>query len=141
LDVAFGAAGINDYLNTGIGYSRIRDRQYFVPFGGRVILPLAHERFLVSGGAGGAYMRYGEFLRQPSDYYHIDCPYCASRDGWGWYALVNVSGFIDRGHHFRVGVTGKTYRGHTSGEPLGGVPGFETKDQWLMLMGEFGFSF
>jgi hypothetical protein len=47
-DTAFGAAGVNDYLETGLGYRRIRDYQYFVPFGGRAILPFASERFHIA---------------------------------------------------------------------------------------------
>ena len=39
-DSVFGAAGVNDWLPTAFGNLRIRDFQSFVPFGGRVILPL-----------------------------------------------------------------------------------------------------
>jgi hypothetical protein len=140
-DTAFGAAGVNDYITTGFGYSRIRDRQYFVPFGGRVILPFAHERFQISGGAGGAYLHYGETLHQPSDYYHVDCPVCTARSGWGYYALANASYYFDRARHFRFGVTAKAYRGHTDGDAIGYLPSYQTNDEWLHLMGEFGFSF
>lgn len=140
-DTAFGAAGINDFLDTGLGYRRIRDYQFFVPFGGRAILPIANERFQISGGMGGAYLRYAERISQPSDYYRVDCPPCAARSGWGYYGLVNTSAFLDSGRHFRVGVTAKMYRAHTDGEPLGDVPPFRTKDRWLMIGGEFGISF
>ncbi len=140
-DTAFGAAGVQDYLNTGLGYSRIRDYQFFVPFGGRAILPLASGRVLLSGGLGGAFLRYAERIHQPSDYYQVDCPVCTARSGWGYYGLVDLSTFIDQGHHFRAGVTAKMYRGHTDGEPLGGIPPIRTQDRWLMIGGEFGFSF
>ncbi len=138
-DTAFGAAGVNDYLYTGIGYQRIRDYQFFVPMGGRAIIPIG--RLMISGGGGGAYLRYSEHLRQPSDYYRVDCPVCTSRSGWGYYGLVNVSAFLDRGRHFRAGVTGKMYRAHTEGESLGALPAIRTKDRWLVIGGEFGFSF
>ncbi len=141
LDMVFGAAHVRDYLQTDFGSLRIRDRQFFVPMGGRAILPLAGGRLLISGGGGGAYMRYSELLHQPSDYFKIDCPVCLTRDGWGYYALADVSGYIDRGQHFRVGVQGKSYRGHTSGGSLGGLPEVRTKDQWLMILGTVGFSF
>ncbi|HVX65117.1 MAG TPA: hypothetical protein VHA11_00870, partial [Bryobacteraceae bacterium] len=139
-DMVFGAAHVRDYLDTTLGPLRIRDRQFFVPFGGRAILPLFDGRVLISGGGGGAYMRYAELLHQPGDYYRVDCPVCLTRDGWGHYALGEVSGFLDRGQHFRVGFQAKSYRGHTDGDSLGGVP-THTKDQWLFLMGTVGFSF
>jgi hypothetical protein len=140
-DTAFGAANVNDYLETGLGYRRIRDYQYFVPFGGRAILPLAGDRFQIAGGMGGVFMRYAERISQPSDFYRIDCPVCSSRSGWGYYGLVNVGGFVDQRRIFRVGVTAKMYRGNTDGEPLGNIPPLRTTDRWLMIGGEFGISF
>jgi hypothetical protein len=77
----FGAADVEDYLNTGAGFLKIRDREVFVPLGGRAILPLARGRFLFGGGGGVAYMRYAEVLRQPSEYFRFDCPVCTSRSG------------------------------------------------------------
>lgn len=141
LDVGFGAADVRDYLDTGFGPLRIRDREYFVPLGGRVIAPFAGGRILVSGGGGAAWMRYAEGLRQINDYYKLDCPPCTARSGWGYYVLGNVSFFLNAGQNFRVGFTNKVYRGHTEGEPLGDLPGRRTKDNWLKLYGELGFSF
>lgn len=141
LDIQFGAADVRDFLTTGIGDLRIRDREFLVPFGGRAILPFDRGRFMFSGGGGGAYLRYSELLHQPSAYFRIDCPVCTSRSGWGYYALVNVSAFVDHAQHFRVGVTSRFYRGHTAGDALGAVPGVRTRDQWINLAGEFGFSF
>jgi hypothetical protein len=141
LDMVFGAAQIRDYLDTGIGSVRIRDREYFPTFGGRAILPLVHGRFLISGGGGGAWLKYAERVSQPSDYYRVDCPVCTSRDGWGYYALGNASYFFNRWQNFRVGVTVKSIRGHTNGEPIGPVPGFQTRDRWTHVFGEIGFSF
>jgi hypothetical protein len=140
-DVGFGAADVRDFLPTGIGYLRIRDREYFVPMGGRVIAPIAGGRVLFSAGGGAAWMRYAEGLRQVSDYYRFDCPPCTSRTGWGYYILGNVSLFLNQGHNFRVGLTNKIYRGHTEGEAVGPVPSRRTKDDWLKLYGELGFSF
>ena len=141
VDVGFGAADVRDFVETGFGPLRIRDREYFVPFGGRVIAPLLGGRLFVSAGGGGAWMRYAEGLRQISDYYRFDCPSCTSRSGWGYYVLGNVSYFLNEGQNFRVGVTNKIYRGHTEGEPVGPLPGRRTKDDWLKLYGELGFSF
>ncbi len=140
LDMVFGAGHVRDYLDTGFGPLRIRDRQFFIPFGGRAILPVLNGRLLFSGGGGGAYMRYAELLSQPSDYYHIDCPVCTTRDGWGYYALADVSVFLDRNKHFRVGAVAKSYRGHTEGGTISGVP-VRTNDRWLNILGEVGFSF
>ena len=140
-DTVFGAGNVRDYLETDFGFLRIRDYQYFIPFGGRAILPLIGPgRLLISGGGGGAYMRYSERLRQPSDYYHFECPGCSSRSGWGDYALADVSAFLDRAQHFRLGVVTKVYRGHTEGDPLAGA-GLRTRDHWVNLMAQFGFSF
>jgi hypothetical protein len=141
VDTLFGAADVEDYLDTGAGFLKIRDREFFVPLGGRAILPLARGRFLFGGGGGVAYMRYAEVLRQPSEYFRFDCPVCTSRSGWGWYALASATGFLDRDQHFRIGVTSRVFRGHTEGEPLGPVPGVRTRDHWVNVYGEFGFSF
>lgn len=139
LDVLFGAARVEDYLTTGIGDFRIKDREYFVPFGGRAILPLARGRFLLSGGGGGTWMKYLERVSQPSPDFRIDCPICTSRSGWGYYALGNASYFPWQA--IRVGANVKVIRGHTEGEPIGPVPGFRTHDKWLLINAEIGFSF
>lgn len=141
LDTVFGAAGVRDFFQSPLGPLRIRDYQFLIPFGGRAVLPMAGERLLAFGGAGGAYLRYSELIRQPSDYLRVDCPVCGSRSGWGYYALAGAAVFVDRGRHFRTGVTAKMYRGHTEGDPLGVVPGVRTRDHWLQIYGEFGVSF
>jgi hypothetical protein len=141
LDTVFGAGQIRDFLDTPLGPSRIRDYQFFLPLGGRGILPLARGRLLISGGGGGAYLRYTELLHQLSEYYRLDCPACNARSGWGYYALVSTEAFVDRGRHFRLGVTSKVFRAHTDGDRLGPVPGFRTRDHWLHIFGQVGFSF
>lgn len=140
-DMAAGAAGTRDFLETSFGPLRIRDYQFFVPFGGRAILPILGERLWISGGGGGAFLTYRERVRQPGDYVRIDCPPCASRNGWGYYGLVNVGTALGRTQMFRVGVTAKMYRTHTDGDPFGFIPGFRTRDRWFLLGGEFGVSF
>lgn len=141
LDVLFGAAGVRDFLQTEFGYLRIRDYQYLIPFGGRVILPVAEGRLLLSAGAGGAHMRYSERLSQPSDYYRFNCPTCTARNGWGYYGLVGGSYALDRYQRFRIGVTTKVYRGHTEGQPLGQLSGVRTRDRWINLFGDFSICF
>jgi hypothetical protein len=140
-DTVFGAGNIRNYLNTPFGPSRIRDYQFFVPFGGRAILPLWEDRILFFGGGGPAYIRYSELVRQPSDFYRIDCPECATRSGWAYYSTVGLEFFVDRGRHFRLGAAAKQYRGHTEGDELGPVPGIRTRDRWLDIFGQVGFSF
>ena len=142
-DSVFGAAGVRDWLPTAFGNLRIRDFQTFVPFGGRVILPIARDRFQIYGGMGGAYMRYGERIRQPfenSDY-RIPCDVCARRDGFGYYGLFGGNMAVDQARRFRLGVGARVYRGHTSGDALGATPARETSDRWVNLFGSFSVSF
>ncbi len=138
----FGAGDVRDFYDSNLfGPLRIRDYQFFVPLGGRVILPLISERILLYGGGGGVYMRYTELIRQPSDFYRVDCPVCSSRSGWGSYALVGGSVALDRGRHFRLGVTGRVYRGHTEGDFFAGVPPARTSDRWSNIHAVFTVSF
>lgn len=141
LDTVFGAARVRDYLNTSIGIFRIKDRQYFVPMGGRAIMPFAGGRALIYGGGGFAYMKYSEVLRQPSSYFRIDCPDCSTRDGWGYYSQTGFSVFMDRSRMFRLGLGTRMYRGHTEGLGLGALPGVRTRDRWLSGLVEMGISF
>jgi hypothetical protein len=140
-DSVFGAAQVRDFLDTGIGPLRISDREYFLPFGARAIAPLLHGRLLLAGGGGGVWLKYHERLKQPGEDLHIECPTCTARSGWGTYALASASYFVDRARHFRVGVTSRMIWGRTNGDSLGYLPGFETRDRWLSLGGEFGVSF
>lgn len=142
-DAVRGAAGVRDWLPTAFGNLRIRDFQTFVPFGGRAILPLYRDKIQIYGGMGGAYMRYGERIRQPfqnSDI-RIPCDVCASRDGFGYYGIFGVNTAIDQVQRFRLGVGARVYRGHTSGDALGAVPPRETTDRWINLFGSFSVSF
>jgi len=137
LDILFGAARIRDWVNTDIGDFRIKDREYFVPMGGRAIIPLG--RFLLHAGGGGAYMKYDTRVSQPSSYFRIDCPNCTSRSGWGYYAQAGADWFFTP--NIRLGVMTRVYRGHTDGDPLGDVPGIRTRDMWVNTMAQIGFSF
>ena len=141
LDTVFGAAGIRDWLPTEWGYLRIKDYQFFLPYGGRAIIPIGGGRVLFSGGGGGTYMRYTERIRQPSSYYTFECPVCRARDGWGYYGLLGLNVAIDGARHFWVGATTKVYRGHTEGDPLGDVPGLRTRDRWVTVFGHVGVGF
>ena len=142
-ETAFGAADIRTFVRDDqLGLLEINDRQYFVPFGGRAILPLGESgRFEVFGGGGGNYMRYSEVLRQPSDYSRVPCTVRSSRSGWGYYGLVGFRGALNRGRNFWVGMSSKVVRGNTNGQPLGDLPATETKDRWTFIQGEFSFAF
>lgn len=142
-ETLFGAARIRDFEPTVFGNLRIRDYQQFLPFGGRVILPFADDRLQIYGGAGGAYIRYSERIRQPfqGSGLRIDCVSCALRDGLGYYALTGFSVAVDRSQMFRLGFVTKAYRGATSGDPLGSVPAAETRDHWYTVYGTLGISF
>ncbi len=141
LDAVFGAARVRDFLSTDIGNLRIHDMQYFLPFGGRVVLPIGGGRVLASVGGGGAYLRYSERLQQASSYYRVECPSCTSRSGWGNYGLAGASMALDRYQRFRVGLTAKVYRAHTDGEPLGALPPMRTLDRWVNLFADFTIGF
>jgi opacity protein-like surface antigen len=140
-ETLFGAAGVRDFYTSDFGALRIKDYQFLVPLGGRAILPLARGRLLLFGGGGGAYMRYQERIRQPIQYYRIDCPVCSARSGWGYYALAGASVALDRYQRFRLGASSRLYRGYTEGESLGLVQAGRTRDHWVNLYGEFGISF
>jgi hypothetical protein len=141
-DTVFHAANIKDYYQTDFGDLRIKDYQYFVPIGGRVVIPLARNRVQLYAGGGGAWMKYSERIRQPfGNNFRLDCPVCTSRSGWGYYSLLGASYAIDRAQLFRIGFTSKLYRGKTSGEPLGAIPAVRTNDQWLTTAIEFSINF
>ena len=142
-DTTFGAAGVRDWLPSYYGDLRIRDFQHFLPFGGRVILPLGEERVHIYGGLGGAYLRYTERVRQPfrGGGLRIDCSVCGARDGFGYYGVFGVNTALDSGRHFRVGAGTKVYRGRTSGDALGAAPPWETRDRWVNIYGTFSFTF
>jgi hypothetical protein len=142
-DTFFGAAGVNDFYDSYFGSLRIRDYQQFFTFGGRAILPLATDRVQIYGGGGGAYLRYSERISQPfqNSTIRVDCPVCAMRDGFGYYASAGASVALDRAQHFRIGGGVKVFRGTTGGDSFGAVPGYKTADRWVNYFGSFGFSF
>lgn len=141
LDTVFGAGRVREFLESDYGYLRIRDFQWLVPFGARLVLPLKEGKVELSGGGGGAYLRYSERLRQISSYYRFECPYCEARSGWGTYGLVSGSVGLDRYNHFRVGVTTKVYRGHTDGGTIGALPTGKTQDRWINTFADLTVNF
>ncbi|MDX2150389.1 MAG: outer membrane beta-barrel protein [Bryobacteraceae bacterium] len=140
-EAVFSAGDVEDYLETNFGPLRIRDYAFFVPIGGRAILPLFGERLHIYGGGGAAYTRYSELVRQPSEFIRIDCPPCASRSGWGSYAQAGFSVGIDRRGLFRLGVRARMYRATTSGDPFAGIPAVDTNDRWSNVTAVFSVTF
>jgi hypothetical protein len=143
-DTVFHAARVRDFYESRFGDLRIKDYQFFLPMGGRAIIPLARNRVQFHAGGGAAWMSYRERINQPfngDSGFRIDCPVCGSRSGWGYYALLGSSFAIDRAQMFRLGFTSKLYRGRTSGDPLGPIPGVRTSDQWLTTAAEFSVNF
>ncbi|MBI5281752.1 MAG: hypothetical protein HY858_08740 [Candidatus Solibacter usitatus] len=140
-DGAYNSADVRAYQDSGYGPLRIRDFQVFVPFGGRVIAPLAGGRLEIHGGGGGAYARYSEMLQQPGDWVSIGCPSCQARDGWGYYALLAGNIALDPGRHLRLGVTTRVYRIDTAGPRIGSLPYVRSSDQWVNTCATLTFSF
>ncbi len=141
LETVFGAGDVRDFLETNFGPLRIRDYAFFIPMGGRAVLPLWNERIQIYGGGGGAYVRYTELLRQPSDFVRIACPPCSSRSGWGTYAQAGFNVALDRNRLFRLGVRARMYRATTDGDSIAGLPPVETRDRWSNVAAVFSFTF
>lgn len=135
-DLVLHAAGIDVSQQTFIGEVRKRDNEYLIPFGGRVVLPLA-QRFEVFAGGGGTYLWYGEEAYVPgmkctgSCYYDVPCPSCISRGGWGYYGTAGVHISLERRNRFWLGTEMRYFKGATSGRLLGNGAQLETKDQWF----------
>ena len=143
-DTVFHAAKIKDFYQSQFGDLRIKDYQFFLPMGGRAIVPLARNRVQLQAGGGAAWLSYRERIRQPfsgQSNFRLDCPVCTARSGWGYYAVLGSSVAIDRAQMFRLGFTTKLYRGRTSGDALGPIPGIRTNDQWLITAAEFSVNF
>jgi hypothetical protein len=141
-DTAYKAGEVNDFfVNPSFGYIRIRDFQFFVPLGGRVVLPVAKGRAEIFGGGGGAYLRYTERARQPSDYVRVECPECRFRDGWGYYAQAGGNLALDRNRLIRLGALVRMYQGDTSGQQVGALGAARSNDRWVHTYLTLTFSF
>ncbi len=142
LDTIFQAARVNEYVDSGwFGYRRIRDYQTFIPFGGRVLLPLAGERMQFFAGGGGVYARYYEAISQPSPYIRLACPYCASRSGTGYYGLAGFRFTPFSSPNFYMGGSVRMVRVTTDGDDLGTLQLRPSRDRWITPRFEIGFSF
>lgn len=92
-------------------------RAIWVPFGVRFILPLKHDRFELSAGAGGLYENI-------------------SGGGYGYnafgaYVKTSPAVALDHGRHFWLGATPRIMI----------VNGQYARDRWFMLTGDIGLRF
>lgn len=142
LDTVYNAARVNEFLeNPQFGYVRIRDFEFMMPVGGRLILPLGDGKVNLYSGGGAAYLRYTERLRQPSDFFNISCPVCQARSGWGHYFLAGADVALTSGGALRLGVTTRVYQGSTDGPSVGNIPPVRTSDRWVNTYAHLSFSF
>jgi len=111
-------------VGSAAGFFDVHDRYTWIPFGPRVILPLRHDRFELSAGAGGTYEKYT--VGNPSPGF-FGSPYSA----WGGYFKAGPAAALDPGRHIWLGVTprliviNRTYQ----------------RDRWFVLTGDIGFRF
>lgn len=142
LDTVYNAARVNEFLNNPqFGFVRIRDFEFMMPVGGRVVLPLADGKYQIYAGGGAAYLRYTERLRQPSQFFNIACPICQARSGWGHYFLMGGDVSLTSGGALRFGVTSRIYQGSTDGPSVGQIPAVETRDRWVNTYVHLSLSF
>lgn len=139
-DLAGGAANVNRTINTTGGTRSVGDDEFFLPLGGRVVLPLAKERAMISAGGGLAYLRYSEAARGAGNEIVI-CSSCDARSGFGAYEMFQVKFLVDRQRHIGLGVTAKFFQGETSGGRLGTALPSPSKDRWRILSGTISFHF
>ena len=112
-------------INSEYGYFNIHDRFTWVPFGVRFILPLRHDRFELSVGAGGVYESYSGGNTTPAGY-------GSSYNGWGGYFKPEAAVALDPGRHFWLGATPQLLL-------VNGSDG--VRDRWFVLTGDVSFRF
>ena len=136
LEIASGAAGVHTVERSSVGDITITDSELLATFGGRAVLPLAHDRLELHVGGGGAHLHYGEDASLPrgvktSGLFDVACPKCRSRGGWGHYGMAGAAVALDRRGRYWLGLDARLVRGTTSGQALGSIPKTRTKDQWI----------
>jgi len=136
-----GSARVRDFLDTTFGPRRIRDFQFFLPVGGRVVLPLADDRLEVFAGGGGVYVRYFEAVSQPNQFFRIDCPFCGARNGFGYYGSAGFRIRPGAGRGFWIGGSFRLTRVETTGDAFGRLGPARSRDRWITPMLDFGISF
>jgi hypothetical protein len=146
VDLVGGAAGVSRTIfvrpvgGGPVETRKIKDREIFVPFGGRLVLPLVKNRILLSGGGGFSYVRYAETPVTEGNE-TIECYSCSSRTGWGPYQVASVQFILDKNKHFGIGVTGKWYQVTTKGGSISTSIGERSRDRFFNLGANLGFYF
>jgi len=115
--------------------AKITDHTVFIPIGGRVVLPLQHERVLLSAGGGVGIVK--NFERAVGDG-QIDCNgYCTSRNTTGPYETVNALFMFDKAGHFGAGMGARFSQVKLTGGPWDEVE----RKNWLEVTGTMTFRF
>jgi hypothetical protein len=135
--MAFGAANNQNVEDTEFGSSFGGDHEFMIPFTGQFIIPLPLRKWEISTGGGPVYLHYAETPPSGAVY----CFTCTSRGGWGLQGLANVRYFLNDDKTFHVGTTGQYVSATLNGDPVGSVPGTQTRDHWYNVLVEIGFSF
>lgn len=119
LDAGFEASFNKDYRNyyPKFGTGLTTTTNFFVPAGGRIVIPVLNGRIEPSFGLGGVY-RYDQ--RAP---FHPN--------QGGIYGLGGVSYALDSGQRHRVGLTVRYINIMSAGTP---------HPQWVNLFGEYTYS-
>lgn len=141
-----GATSMHRTIQTTRGEREVVNNLLAAPFGGRLVLPLFKEHFLISAGGGVAFLRNNESgvpkpTGDPYTYEVVECTSCQSRSGWGPYGLVQVLYVAGKGRHFGVGCTGRWTQAQLTGGFLPNYSRSQTKDNWLFLGGTMSFRF
>lgn len=136
-DFGFGAGKTDRVISTTGGVRGINDYQAAGLFGGRLVLPMSNESFLLSAGGGYARLKYGESVKLlPNE--TINCISCTQRSGNGYYTVVQGLLLIDEAKRFGLGVTFRHFSGTTQGNFL---QRGKTNDSWNAMTGAFSIRF
>jgi len=140
------ATSMRRTIQTTGGERKVVDNLLAAPFGGRLVLPLFKERFLISAGGGAAFLRNSEAgvpepTGDPYTYEVVKCTSCQSRSGWGPYGLVQVLYVAGKNRRFGMGCTGRWTQAQLTGGFLPNYSRSQTKDNWLFLGGTMSFRF
>jgi hypothetical protein len=98
------------------------DRFYWVPFGVRLVAPLAWKRVEVSVGGGGLYENYA--VSHGAGLY-----VGTSRSGWGGYFEGGASVWLDQRRHWWVGATPRFFLANPS----------YARDRWFTIAPDVSF--
>ena len=136
-DFGFGAGKTDRVISTTGGARGISDYQVAGLFGGRLVLPISRESFLLSAGGGYARLKYGESVKLLQNE-TINCLSCTQRSGGGYYTVVQGLLLVDEAKHFGIGVTYRHISGKTEGNFL---QSRKTNESWSSVTAAFSVRF